>query len=93
MQLLAVRAFAGGLLPPPPGAEIDPVVLDVNRADVHQLQALPSIGPGRAEALILERIRNGPFHDLADLGRTRGFGPATCAGLAPFVRFGPDSGL
>jgi len=91
VQILAVRAFAGGVLPSPPSARITPCRLDINRASVAELQALPSVGPSRAEAIVLERIRNGRFSDLADLSRVRGFGPETLHGLAEFVLFAPES--
>ena len=82
-----MRAFAGGLLPQPPGVAIEPCRIDVNHAGAAELQALPSVGPSRAEALVLERIRNGPFVDLADLSRVHGFGPETLCRLAEFVCF------
>ncbi|MFT4840793.1 MAG: competence ComEA-like helix-hairpin-helix protein [Planctomycetota bacterium] len=91
VQLLAVRAFAGGLLPAPPSVVITPCRIDVNGAGVAELQALPSVGPSRAEALVLERIRHGPFDGLADLSRVRGFGPEMLARLAEFVQFAPES--
>ena len=84
VQLLAV-------LPPPPSVAVTPCRIDVNRAGVAELQALPSVGPSRAEAVVLERIRNGPFEELADLSRVRGFGPEMLARLAEFVRFEPES--
>jgi competence ComEA-like helix-hairpin-helix protein len=92
VQLLAVRAFAGGLLPAPPSVVITPCRIDVNRAGVAELQALPAIGPSRAEAIVLERIRHGPFEGLADLSRVRGIGPEMLICLDEFVRFGPESG-
>ena len=92
VQLLAVRAFAGGLLPSPPSVFISPCRIDVNRAGVAELQALPSLGPSRAEAVVLERIRHGPFEGLADLSRVRGIGPETLICLGEFVHFGPEYG-
>ena len=61
--------------------------IDVNRASVAELQVLPGIGPGRAEAVVLERIRGGSFRGLDDLGRVHGFGPRMLARLAPHVVF------
>ncbi len=85
--VLAVRAFAAGLLPPPPGPSVRPCRLAVNRAGFAELQALPGIGPSRAEAIVLERIRRGPFADLEDLGRVHGLGPEVLRELAPHVTF------
>lgn len=61
--------------------------VDVNRASVAELQVLPGIGPGRAEALVLERIRGGLFAGLEDLERVRGFGAVVLDRLAPHVAF------
>ena len=87
VQLLLVRALAGGLLVPAEAVSVVPCRLDVNFASAPQLQALPGIGPSRAEALVLERLRHGPFRSLADLQRVHGFGPKTIASLADYVAF------
>lgn len=88
---LLVRAFASGLLPPRDVAVVEPIRIDVNRASVVELQALPGVGVRRAEQLVLERIRGGPFDGLEALGRVDGFGPGSLADLAPHVRFGPSA--
>lgn len=62
-----------------------PRVLDVNLAGVHELSLLPGVGRVRADAIVLERIRNGAFRSLADLERVDGLGPATIHAIAPFV--------
>jgi competence ComEA-like helix-hairpin-helix protein len=81
--LLAVRAFAHGMLNanvrPGPGAV--PTVLDINRASVAELQALPGIGPARAEAIVLHRVRHGPFADVEGLRGVDGIGDDTVASL------------
>lgn len=87
VQLLAVRAFATGLLPDDGDAEVVPLCIDVNRASVAELQVLPSIGPTRAEQIVLERIRGGSFRDLDDLARVPGLGPHALAELDGFVQF------
>lgn len=87
VQILAVRAFAGGVLPAPADVVITPCRININHAGVAELQALPSVGPMRAEALVLERIRNGPFDGLNDLGRVHGMGPELLNSLADFVCF------
>lgn len=61
--------------------------VDVNRADVEALQALPGIGPSLAARIVAERkIRLFQSHD--DLLRVRGIGPATVARLRPHVSVG-----
>lgn len=59
--------------------------VDINRADVGQLDALPGVGPATAAAIIAERDRNGPFLTVEDLERVPGIGPAKLAGLRDLV--------
>jgi len=84
---LAVRALARGLLDgvAAPAVRIDPFVVDLDRAGVDELMALPGIGAVRAEAIVLDRIRHGPFGSVAALERVDGLGPDVVAGLRPFV--------
>jgi competence ComEA-like helix-hairpin-helix protein len=84
---LAVRAFAGGCLA---GGVLDrprvvPVRIDPNRAGVDDLQSLPGIAAGRAEAIVLDRVRRGPFRSSGDLDRVDGIGASTVQGLLPFL--------
>ncbi|MFK7739992.1 MAG: ComEA family DNA-binding protein [Planctomycetota bacterium] len=88
VYLLAIRAFAFGVLAPAPEISIQAVKIDLNRASVGELQALPGLGPRRAEAIVLERIRRGPFRRLQDLRRVAGVGPVALRALAPHVEFG-----
>jgi competence ComEA-like helix-hairpin-helix protein len=91
---LSVRALARGLVGDAWGDPIVvcPVVVDVNDATVAELSVLPGIGTVRAEAIVLERIRNGPFHAIEDLCRVDGLGPETCRGLRDFLRCQPRGG-
>jgi len=82
---LAIRAFAGGVLPPPPGSTVSPLAIDPNRAPLGELQALPGIGPRHAEAIVLERIRRGPFRRPEDLLRVDGIGPERLQVMLPFL--------
>lgn len=65
---------------PTPGAPVN-----VNTADVEQLDALPGIGPATAAAIIADRDANGPFASVDDLSRVRGIGPAKLEQLRPLV--------
>jgi competence protein ComEA len=52
-----------------------------------ELTLIPGFGPRRAEAVLRERARGGPFASTADLAaRVRGIGPVLAAGLEPFLR-------
>jgi competence protein ComEA len=55
--------------------------LDLNRASAKELQALPGIGPARAQAIVRWRDENGPFRNFQDLSKVPGIGPATVARL------------
>ena len=84
---LGSRAIYRGLIEPAAGFVAQPCWIDVNQASVAELQALPGVGPGRAEAVVLERIRGGPFIGLEDLDRVQGFGAVTLDRLGAYVRF------
>lgn len=62
-------------------------LLDINTADGGALQLLPGIGPKRAQAIIDERVANGPFDSTKDLQRVHGIGPRTAERIAPYIRF------
>lgn len=52
--------------------------LDINTATQEQFdQALVGIGKVKAEAIIHDREKNGPFKSIDDLVRVKGIGPAT----------------
>lgn len=88
--LLLVRLFADGVLGRADDGpcRLTPVRIDVNRATVAELTVLPGFGRARAEALVLERVRRGPFRALADLARVDGLGPVHVAAAAPWLHFG-----
>ena len=73
------------------GAEASPVAvngrIDVNRAGVAELDALPGIGATRAAAIIAFRDSAGPFREPDDLKRVPGISPAIVARIAPRLSF------
>lgn len=85
---LAVRCLADGLVGAQGGVQeptLRPWTVDVNRASIAELQLLPGVGPVRAEAIVLERVRRGAFVSLADLSRVDGLGPQTVEEIAAFA--------
>ena len=68
---------AAGETAAPPSAN----AVNINAANASGLQALPGIGPSKAEAIVADRKANGPFTSCLDLERVRGVGPATVAGI------------
>lgn len=79
---LAVRALGAGLLPPVETVALRAVALDLNRARVEELALLPGLGRRRAEAIVLHRIRWGPFRSVAALAEVDGCGEITANRLA-----------
>jgi competence protein ComEA len=63
--------------------------LDLNRATLEDLAALPGIGPGRAQRIARQRARLGGFRSVDDLASVRGIGPRTLERLRPLVAL-PD---
>jgi len=51
--------------------------VDLNRATRAELETVKGIGPAKAEAIIRDREKNGPFRNVDDLVRVRGFGKTT----------------
>lgn len=70
------------LATPPGGA-----VVYINTATLEELQTLPGIGPGTAQAIIDYREANGPFRNMDDLDQVPGIGPATLANLEGLISF------
>jgi competence protein ComEA len=60
--------------------------LDLNSADLDQLEALPGIGPATAQSIVDQRERNGPFQSVDDLLDIRGIGPAKLDAIRDLVR-------
>lgn len=59
--------------------------LDLNRADVAALTALPDIGAQTACAIVAHRLAHGDFASVAALVAVRGVGPKRAAHLAAYV--------
>jgi competence protein ComEA len=53
----------------------------MSRAD---WEALPGIGPALAQAIVLDRQKNGNFHDLEGVSRVPGIGPGKIRALKHF---------
>ena len=62
---------------PSVGEEAIPQKINLNRADVWLLQALPGIGETRAQAIVDYRQQNGAFHNTGELIKVAGIGTAT----------------
>jgi competence protein ComEA len=81
----AVVSPDGGTAAGDDTATTHPAPIDINRASVEQLDALPGVGPSTAAAIVQYRDQHGPFRSLDDLGEVRGIGPAKLAQLRPLI--------
>ena len=57
-------------------AEPGPQKIDINRAEAWLLDALPNIGPSRAQAIVDYREQNGPFRSTEEITKVEGIGTA-----------------
>ncbi len=64
--------------------------LDLNRATLDELVALPGIGPRRAEAIVKLRQERGQFDRIDDLLSVRGIGEKTLELIEPYVYVSPS---
>lgn len=69
--------------------ESSEVGLDINRATVEQLEALPGIGPVIACRIVEYREKHGRFKTVKDLLNVSGIGPKRLAAIKDFVICGP----
>ncbi|MDO4559276.1 MAG: helix-hairpin-helix domain-containing protein [Planctomycetia bacterium] len=60
--------------------------VDLNTADVAELELLPRIGPGLAQRIVEYRGETGGFRSPDDLMEVSGVGDVTYAGVADLVR-------
>jgi competence protein ComEA len=68
-----------------PSARLPPAPLNLNKASLTDLDALPGLGPARAAAILRYRQQHGSFASVDELGRVPGLGPAGVAKLREYV--------
>jgi competence protein ComEA len=81
-------AGGGGAAAPGPGGAAPgrtPMV-DLNSAELAELESLPGIGPVTAGKILSWREKHGRFSRIEELQEIDGIGPKTYADLAPHVR-------
>ena len=59
---------------PEAGEEEQPQKIDINRAEVWLLKALPGIGEAKAQAIVDHRRQMGPFRNIKELTKVEGIG-------------------
>jgi competence protein ComEA len=59
--------------------------VDINSADVEELDELPEVGTATAEAIMEYRRSNGSFTEVDELEEVPGIGPTTIQKIEPFA--------
>jgi competence protein ComEA len=62
-----------------------PLLVNVNTADVEELDELPQVGPSTAAEIVAHRETNGPFASVDELEAVPGIGPKTVEEIRPFA--------
>jgi comEA protein len=77
---------------PEPTEEVNPTEqpqkIDINRAKAWLLEALPGIGPSKAQAIIDYRQQNGGFKHITEITRVEGIGPAIYEQIKDLITVG-----
>lgn len=71
-----------------PDSLLEGEVININTADLYDLQRLPGIGEKRAQAIVEDRERNGPFYSVEELERVPGIGEGILSGLLEYASVG-----
>ena len=70
---------------PREGEEQSSQKIDINRAELWLLEALPGIGEVLAQRIVDYRSENGPFRRIEDLLQVSGIGPATFENIKDYI--------
>ena len=80
--------LSGSRSPPGPTASgTDRTLVNVNRAQIKELEQITGIGPALAARIVATRQRLGAFEGPEDLLRVPGIGPVVLGRIRPQVRF------
>lgn len=64
-------------------------IVNINTANVGELDTLPGIGPSTAQKIVDYRDENGPFTSIEMILNVSGIGEAKFEQIAPFITIGP----
>jgi len=70
---------------PREGEDQSPQKIDINRAELWLLEALPGIGEVLAQRIVDYRSENGPFRRIEDLLKVSGIGEATFENIKDYI--------
>jgi len=65
--------------------------VNINTADVKELESLPGIGPAKAQAIVDYRKEHGPFTTVDDLSKVQGIGPKMLEQLRNQIEVGKST--
>lgn len=65
--------------------------VNINTADVKELEGLPGIGPAKAQAIVDYRKEHGPFATVDDLSKVQGIGPKMLEQLRDQIEVGKST--
>jgi competence ComEA-like helix-hairpin-helix protein len=70
------------------GPADEPQKIDINRAEAWLLEALPGIGPSKAQAIIDYRQQNDGFSDITEITQVPGIGPSIYEDIKELITVG-----
>lgn len=68
-----------------PDSLLEGELINLNTADLYDLQRLPGIGEKRAQAILDDREENGPFQTVEELTRVSGIGEGILGQLQDYA--------
>jgi comEA protein len=69
-------------------SQLNPQKIDINRAEAWLLEALPGIGPSKAQAIIAYRQQHGGFSNIVEIVNVEGIGQDTYEDIKDFITVG-----
>ncbi len=69
----------------------EPMMININIADIETLAELPGIGPAKAQAIYEYKTEHGTLSSLIELTNIKGIGKKTLAKLLPYLEMIGDS--
>lgn len=61
-------------------------MIDINAADINELQKISGVGPAKAQAIVDYREENGAFESVDELNEISGFGEKTVEKLRDSIK-------
>ncbi len=80
-----IDEFSGELGEKVEGAYVSDAKVNINEADIYELQRISGIGEVTAEKIIDYRIKNGKFRVIEDIMKVDGIGRKTFDEIKPYI--------